>query len=163
LGGAEPVTLEQVTGSLGIRHGETPADWCDAVVEDASGRAAAILPHLLSQPGVSGVALLTQLGTQLVGLALARALYDRGARGGGLERAVRDALLRARPPGRLDYRASAERWSRLAEHWPAARIDAALVAARRADQRLKSTTLADERGVLVDLIMTIAPLAGVPA
>ena len=77
LGGAEPVTLEQVTQSLGVRHGETQADWCDAVLEDHSGRAASILPHLLSQSGVSGVALLTQLGTQLLGVGLARALYDR--------------------------------------------------------------------------------------
>jgi len=163
LGGADLVTLEQVTASLGIRHGETPSDWCDAVIEDQSGRAASILPHLLSQTGASGVGLLAQLGTQFIGLGLARAFYDRGSHGGSLERAVRDALIRVRPPVRLDYRASAERWSRLAEEWPAARIDDAIVAARRADQRLKTTTLADERGVLVDLIMTIAPFAGVPA
>jgi DNA polymerase-3 subunit delta len=163
LGGAEPVTLDQLTASLGIRHGETAADWCDAVVEDHSGRAASILPHLLAQSGVSGVGLLAQLGTQLLGLGLARAHYDRGARGGSLERSVREALLRARPPVRLDYRASAERWSRLVEEWPAPRIDAALAAARRADQRLKTTTLADERGVLVDLIMCIAPLAVMPS
>lgn len=163
LGGAEPITLDQLTASLGIRHGETASDWSDAVLESASGHAAEILPHLLAQSGVSGVALLAQLGTQLIGLGLARALFDRGARGMALERAVRDALLRARPPGRLDYRASAERWSRLADQWPPPRIDAAIAAARRADQRLKTTTLADERGVLVDLIMTIAPPAGVPA
>lgn len=161
LGGEAPVTLEQLTASLGIRHGETQADWCDAVLQDDAGRAASMLPHLLAQTGVSGVGLLTQLGTQLIGLGLARALYDRGARGAALERGVREALLRARPPGRLDYRSSAERWSRLAEAWPAPRIDAAITAARRADQRLKTTTLADERGVLLDLLMSIAPLAGV--
>lgn len=161
LGGEEPVTLNQLAASLGIRHGETPTDWCDAVIEDQTGRAASILRPLLSQPGISGVSLLTQLGTQLIGLGLARALYDRGPRAGNLERAVRDALLRVRPPVRLDYRSSAERWSRLAEAWPAARVDAAIAAARRADLRLKSTTLADERGVLIDLIMQLAPLVGV--
>jgi DNA polymerase-3 subunit delta len=163
LGGAEAITLEQVTQSLGVRHGETQSDWCDAVLEDQSGRAASILPHLLSHSGVSGVGLLAQLGTQLIGLGLARALYDRGQRAGSLERALRETLLRARPAGRLDYRASAQRWSELAERWPAARIDSAIGAARRADQRLKTTTLADERGVLLDLVMEIAPLAGVPA
>jgi DNA polymerase-3 subunit delta len=158
LGGEAPVTLEQLSASLGIRHGETPADWCDAVIEDQTGRAASILPPLLSQPGISGVALLAQLGTQLIGLGLARALYDRGPRAGNLERAVREALLRIRPPVRLDYRSSAERWSRLAEVWPSARIDTAIAAARQADLRLKSTSLADERGVLIDLIMDLAQL-----
>ena len=157
LGGTEPVTLAQLAASLGIRHGETPSDWCDLVLEDQSGRAAAILPHLLDQPGVTGVSLLTQLGTQLVGLGLARTLYDRGMRAGNLERAIRDALLRIRPSGRLDYRGSAERWSRLAEAWPGTRLDAAIRFAARADERLKTTTLADERGVLLDLVMQLAP------
>jgi DNA polymerase III subunit delta len=163
LGGEEPVTLEQLAASLGIRHGETPADWCDTVLADQTGRAASILAPLLSQPGISGVSLLAQLGTQLIGLGLARALYDRGPRGANLERAVRDALLRVRPPVRLDYRGSAERWSRLAEAWPGARVDAAIAAALRADVRLKTTTLADDRGVLIDLIMEIAPQAEVVA
>jgi DNA polymerase III subunit delta len=161
LGGDALVTLDQLAASVGIRHGETPTDWCDAVIEDQTGRAASMLFPLLSQPGVSGVSLLAQLGTQLLGLGLARALYDRGPRAGSLERALRDALLRVRPPGRLDYRRSAECWSRLAEAWPGPRIDAAIAAACQADQRLKSTILADERGVLLDLIMRIAPLAEV--
>ena len=160
LGGEEEVTLEQLVASLGIRHGETPSDWCSAVLEDRNGTAAGMLGALLSQPGVSGVGLLTQLGTQLVGLGLARAYYDRGMRAGNLERALREALLRIRPPVRLDYRGSAASWSTLAEVWPARRIDAAIDAACRADRRLKGTSLADERGVLVDLVMELA-IAGV--
>jgi hypothetical protein len=96
-----------------------------------------------------------QLGTHLVGLGIARALHERGQRGGGLERAVFDAIMRVRP-ARLDYRGAATRWSRAAEAWPVRRIDAAIAAARRADLRLKSTTLADQRGVLVELIMQLA-------
>ncbi len=161
LGGESEVTLEQLTASLGIRHGETQADWIDAVLGDEAGRAAGMLPHLLAQPGVSGVGLLSQLGTHFIGLGIARAAYDRGARGRTLERAVFEAMLRARP-ARLDYRGASERWSALAEAWPRARVDTAVAAARRADLRLKSTTLADERGVLIDLIMSLAP-AGVAA
>ena len=155
LGGGAPITLEQLTALLGIRHGETQADWCDLILDDHPGRAAAILPHLLDQSGVSGVGLLSQLGTHLVGLGLARALYDRGQRGAGLERAVFDAIMRVRP-GRLDYRGAAAKWSRAAEEWPLRRVDAAIAAARGADQRLKGITLADDRGVLVDLIMQLA-------
>jgi hypothetical protein len=35
-------------------------------------------------------------------------------------------------------------------------VDAAIAAARAADQRLKGTSLANEHGVLVDLIMQLA-------
>jgi len=162
LGGENTVTLEQLTASLGIRHGETQADWIEAVLQDETGRAASILPFVLDQPGVSGVGLLAQLGSHLIGLGVARAVYDRGLRGGELQRAVFEAILRARPP-RLDYRSAAERWSGLAEAWQLRRIGAAVDTARRADRRLKSTTLGDERGILIDLIMEIAPMVGVAA
>ncbi|HZN58206.1 MAG TPA: DNA polymerase III subunit delta [Planctomycetota bacterium] len=155
LGGDTPVTLAQVTALLGIRHGETPADWCLAVLEDRPGPAAAMLTHLLDQTGVSGVGLLIQLGSHLVGLGVARAQYDTGLRGRALESAVFGAIMRARP-ARLDYRGASERWSRVVDGWSMPRIDAAIAAARRADRRLKDTTLADERAVLIDLIMQLA-------
>ena len=155
LGGDVPITVDQVTALLGIRHGETTADWVVAVVEDRPGPASAMLGHLLDQTGVSGVGLLTLLGTQLIGLGIARAHYDKGHRGRNLEGAVFSALLRARPP-KLDYKAVAARWSRVAEAWPMPRINAAILAARRADFRLKDTTLADERAVLIDLVMQLA-------
>lgn len=154
LAGEAEITLAQVSALLGVRRGETQADWCAAILNDETGRAAAMLPHLLAQTGVSGVGLITQLGTQLLGLGLARSRYERGMRGGPLQRAVFDAVLRARP-ARLDYKESAERWSRLAEHWPLPRIDAALAATLAADRRLKSTTLATEHGVLLDLLMQL--------
>jgi DNA polymerase-3 subunit delta len=155
LGGDAPVTVDQVTALLGIRHGETTADWVLAVVEDRPGPASAMLEHLLDQTGVSGVSLLMLLGTQLIGLGIARAHYDKGLRGKSLENAVFPSLLRARP-AKLDYRAVAARWSRAAEAWPVPRINAAIAAARRADFRLKDTTLADERAVLLDLVMQLA-------
>jgi DNA polymerase-3 subunit delta len=155
LGGDVPITVDQVTALLGIRHGETPADWVVAVVEDRPGPASAMLEPLLDQTGVSGVGLLTLLGTQLVGLGIARAQYDKGLRGSRLEGAVFSALIRARPP-KLDYKVVAARWSRVAEVWPMPRLNAAILAARRADFRLKDTTLADERAVLIDLVMQLA-------
>jgi DNA polymerase-3 subunit delta len=155
LGGEAPVTLDQVTALLGIRRGETAADWCQAVLEDKPGPASAMLAHLLDQTGVSGVGLLIQLGTHFVGLGLARAQYDKGLRGKSLESAVFGAIMRARP-ARIDYRGASARWSSLADAWPLPRVDAAISAARGADRRLKGTTLADERAVLVDLIMQVA-------
>jgi hypothetical protein len=116
-----------------------------------------MLPFLLDAPGVSGAGLLGQLGTQLVGLGVTRNHFERGARGGALAKAAFEALLRARP-GRIDYRESSALWARVIERWPMARVDGAIRAARRADLRLKSTTLSDERGILLDLLMEISPM-----
>jgi DNA polymerase-3 subunit delta len=160
LGDSEPIDVDTVSRTLGVRRGETPDDWCDAVLQDRTGPAAEMLPYLLATPGVSGAALLSQLGTQLVGLGITRALFDRGTRGSGLERAVFGALMRARPP-RLSYKAAAADWSKVIEAWPLSRVRLAIRAARHADLRLKSTTVSDECGILTDLVMEISPMAGV--
>jgi DNA polymerase-3 subunit delta len=155
LAGAEPLSLERVSAVLGVRRGETQYDWREAVLAGQAGRAAALLPHILGQTGVSGVSLVSLLGTSLVGLGLARSLYDRGARGSSLARAITDVLFRVRP-SRLSYRAAADEWSRLVSDWPPARIDNAIRAALRADERLKTTSVSDERAILFDLVMELA-------
>src|SRR5688500_13133295 len=72
LGGDVPVTVDQITALLGIRHGETTADWVLAVVEDRPGPASAMLGHLLDQTGVSGVGLLMMIIAPLICLGIAR-------------------------------------------------------------------------------------------
>jgi DNA polymerase-3 subunit delta len=148
------ITRERASELLGVRHGETQYDWLAAVLRDEPGRAALILPHVLSQSGVTGVSLVMLLGTNLVGLGLARAHYDHGARGGALIGAVKNSLFRARP-ARLSYDAAAAEWSRLAPRWPAARVAAAIRAALAADERLKSTTLGDDLAILTELVMQL--------
>ena len=155
--GPEPIGIEILAETLGVRRGETAEDWCQAVVEDRTGPAAEMLQFLLDAPGVSGAGLLGQLGTQLVGLGVTRDQFERGARGSALERAVFGALLRARP-ARIDYKESSALWVRVIEGWPIPRVEAAVRAARRADLRLKSTTVSDERGILIDLLMEISPM-----
>jgi len=151
----ESLTVEQVGELVGVRHGETLWDWREAVLDSQPGRAAALLPAILAQPGVSGVKLLTTLGTALVGVGIARAHYDRGLRARSLEAAVLKSLLSVRPFGLLGYKEEASRWSRWATKWPGKRIRAALRGARDTDQALKNTTISDERGVLTDLVLLI--------
>ena len=155
----EPLTAQRVGDLVGVRHGETLWDWREAVLDGQAGRAASLLPSILAQPGVSGVKLLTTLGTALVGLGMARAHYDRGMRGRSLEAAVLRSLLSVRPFGLLGYKEEASRWSRWAPRWPSRRIRAALRAARDTDQALKNTTISDERGLLTDLVLQI----GIPS
>lgn len=148
----QPLTVELVADLLGVRHGETQYDWRDLVLNGDTVRAIAVLPHVLAQSGVGGVSLVMLLGTSLVGLGLARAHYERGARGGRLVQAVKGSLFRARP-ARVSYDAAAREWSQLAPAWPRRRIDQAVRSTLRADQRLKSTTVSDERGILIDLLL----------
>ncbi|MEZ4585834.1 MAG: hypothetical protein R2909_05480 [Gemmatimonadales bacterium] len=68
---------------------------------------------------------------------------------------MKRSLFRARP-ARVSYDAAAREWSRLAPAWTRTRIDAAIRATLRADERLKSTTLTTEQGILVDLILQLA-------
>ena len=152
----EPLTAERVGELVGVRHGETIWDWRDAVLDDQPGPAASLLPAVLAQPGVSSVKLVTTLGTALVGLGIARAHYDRGLRGDGLQGAVLKSLFNSRPTGLLGYKEEARRWSRWAPRWTGGRIRAALSAAKQTDEALKSTTVSDERGLLVGLVLRLA-------
>jgi DNA polymerase III subunit delta len=150
-----PLTPEQVGELVGVRRGETQWDWRSAVLEDQTGRAVTLLPAILAQPGMSGVKLVTALGTALLGVALTRSLYDKGARGRGLEESVVKALFRSRPSGLLSFRDEAAQWTRIVPDWPADRLRSALKAALGADQSLKSTTISDEGGVVTDLVLQI--------
>jgi DNA polymerase III delta subunit len=155
LGGTGPVTVSQVEALIGVRHGETQFDWRDALLEDRPAEALAILPHLLEQPGVSGVKLVTLLGTSLVGLAAVRAAHDKGARGGRLDTAAFDIVKRWRPYG-IDWKATAGLWARVAPHWPSPRLRTMVHAALIADQALKGTSISDEGGILTDLTLAAA-------
>ena len=152
----EPLTVERVGELVGVRQGETMWDWREAVLEEQTGRAAGLLPSVLAQAGVTGVKLVTALGTALVGLGIARSHYDRGLRGRSLEAAVLKSLLTVRPYGLLGYKEEASRWSRWAASWPTGRIRDALRAARDTDQALKNTAISDERGLLTDLVLRVA-------
>jgi DNA polymerase III subunit delta len=151
----QPVTLEQIGSLVGVRHGETLLDWRSAIIEERSGRAVSLLPAVLAQPGMSGVKLVTALGTSLIGLAITRSFYDKGLRGRGLEDAVFKTLLRNRPGGLLGYKEEIARWTSVVARWSAARLRSALKAALEADQALKNTTVSNERGVLTDLILQL--------
>jgi DNA polymerase III subunit delta len=156
----ETLTPERLGELVGVRHGETQWDWREAVLNGETGRAVAVLLAVLGQPGVSGVRLVTQLGTALVGLGITRTLYDKGLRGPRLEDAVVKVLLKNRPYGLLGYKEEAASWARCAPQWPVPRIRAALRAARTTDESLKNTTVSDERGLLTDLVLQVTMTKG---
>jgi DNA polymerase-3 subunit delta len=153
--GGPAVTVERVASLVGVCHGETIWDWRDAVMKRDTSRAVRLLGPVLDQSGMSGVKLVSTLGTTLAGVSLARAHHDRGARGGALERAVMEGLRRARPIGLPNWNDEVRQWSRWAAEWSADQVRAGLTAALRADQDLKSTRISDERGVVTDLVFNL--------
>ena len=156
LGRDGPVSLDEVASLVGVPRGETLYDWRDATLDGEAARAALMTGRLLERSEVSGVKLVTLLGTSLVGLGVARAHYDQGMRGSGLSGAVFKGMLQARPFGLAEWKTEAAKWARWAARWPAARIRAAVRATLAADQALKSTRISDERGVLLDLVLRLA-------
>ena len=149
-----PATAADVTALVGVRRGETIHDLVDAALERRAAQAAQLVGPVLEQAGMSGVKVLTLLGTHLVGAALARAERDRGT--GRLEDAVFRHLLVARPYGLRGYKDEAARWARCSGLWTAAELSAALRATLAADRALKGTTVTDDRGIVMQLVLGFA-------
>src|SRR5881628_2221294 len=140
LGAGRPVSRDEVAALVGVRRGETLQDFVDAVLEQA---------------GMSGVRMLSPLGTALVGTALARAELDRDAqRRDRLEGALLSHLRAARPYGLGSWEQTALRWARWAGLWTAGELRSALRLALDADRALKSSTLTDEAGILEQLVLS---------
>ena len=149
------ITRDLIGSLVGIRHGETMYDWRDAVFDGDVTRALALLGPVLDQSGVSGVKLVTLVGTTLVGLALARAHHERRLSGGQLERAIFDSLRKARPFGLPDWKAESARWARWAPAWSPARLAAATRTALETDIALKNTTLSNEQALVTGLVLRL--------
>jgi DNA polymerase-3 subunit delta len=149
-----PATATDVTALVGVRRGETVHDLVEAALERNAARAAQLVEPVLEQAGMSGVKIVTLLGTHLVGTALARAERARGS--GRLEDVVLRHLLAARPYGLRGYKDEAARWARWSGLWTAVELSAALRAALAADRALKGTTVTDDRGIVMHLVLGFA-------
>jgi DNA polymerase-3 subunit delta len=151
------VTVAEVGALVGVRRGETVPDWVDAVLRRNHRQALDLLDVVLRQGSVTAVQLVMALGTALVGVRVARALLDAGTPAGRLRGAVFERLKVARPGGLRRWGEEAATWAEAAPAWQAAELDGAIAAAAEADRRLKSTTISDERGVLITMLLTLVP------
>jgi DNA polymerase III delta subunit len=151
------VTPAEVGALVGVRRGETVPDWVDAVLRRDHHRALDLLEVVLRQGSVTGVQLVMTLGTALVGVRVARALLDAGTPPARLRGAVFERLKAARPAGLRRWGDEAAAWADAARAWTAVELDRAIAAAAEADRRLKSTTISDERGVLITMLLTLVP------
>lgn len=155
-GAAREITADDVTSLVGVRRGETIFDLLHAALERRAARAAQLVEPVLEQAGMSGVKILSLLGTHLVGTALARAERDRGANAARLPDIVFRQLLAARPYGLRGYKEEAANWSGWSAHWTAGELAGALRAALAADNALKTATVSDDRGIVTQLVLGFA-------
>jgi len=156
LAGSRPVTRDDVAALVGTRRGESLGDLVEAALGRRPADAVRLVRPVLEQAGMSGVRVVTALGTALIGTALARAELDRGIIPAQLPDAVFRHILATRPFGVGSWKEEAARWARWAALWPAAVVRGALVRALAADRALKSSTLSDEAAIVTELLLTVA-------
>jgi DNA polymerase III subunit delta len=157
--GAEPVTRDQVAAMMGVRHGETVYDLVDAALAGEPTRAARLVEPVLEQAAMTGVRIVTALGTALLGAALARAELDGGAARSGLAQLLYRHVLAIRPFGLRSWKDEAARWARWGERWTAAELSRALRLTLEADRALKGSTVTNDRGIVTQLVLAL----GAPA
>jgi DNA polymerase-3 subunit delta len=155
-GAGRAVTPDDVTSLVGVRRGETVVDLVDAAMERRAARAAELVEPVLEQAGMSGVKILSLLGTHLVGTAVARAERDRGT--ARVEDVVFRQMQTVRPYGLRNWREEAARWSKWSLQWSAGDLARALRAALAADNALKTATVSDDRGIVTQLVLGFAKL-----
>ncbi|MEP6571261.1 MAG: DNA polymerase III subunit delta [Gemmatimonadota bacterium] len=153
LTGGASISRDRIGELVGIRHGETPLDWRDLVFSGETARAIRLLGPVLDQPRVTGVSLVSLLGTTLAGVGLARSHFDRRVRGGALVTTITNHLKRNFVYGLGGASREAPSWARWAESWPMPRIREGFEVLLSADQTLKNTRISDDRDVLTDVIL----------
>jgi DNA polymerase-3 subunit delta len=151
-----PGTAADVANLIGVRHGETLSDLVTAALERRPAVAARLVEGVLGQAGMSGVRVITALGTALIGTALGRAELDRGVSTVRLPDVLFRHIVTARPFGLGAWKEEAARWTRWASLWRAAELRRALRLTLASDQALKSSTVSDDRAIVTDLLLAWA-------
>jgi len=154
--GGRPVTADDVSNLVGVRRDETVFDLVEAALERRAARAAQLVEPVLEQAGMSGVKILSLLGTHLVGTALARAERDRGVPVARLPDTIYRHLQSVRPYGMRSYKEEAARWTAWSGFWTARELGRALRGALAADNALKTATVSDDRGIVTQLVLGFA-------
>ncbi len=149
-------TREDVAALVGVRRGASLPDLLDAALRHDAPTAAQLVDPVLEQASMSGVRIVSALGTALIGTALARAELDHGVAAARLPDVVFRHILAARPFGLGNWKEEAARWAEWARLWRPAALRRALRQALAADQALKSSTVSDDRAIVTELLLTMA-------
>lgn len=153
-GGAE-IDEAAVSAIVGVRRGETLGDFLDAVAARQPRSALALLPHVLSQPKVTGVSIAMALGTQVLAMAWAQAARAEGLPPARLEAELFGLLKEGGGYTGRAWGEAVKAWSRHLSHWSAPALDRALDAVLAADVALKESRVSSEEQILATLVLTL--------
>jgi DNA polymerase-3 subunit delta len=150
------ITEEDVGAVVGVRRGETMADFLDEVAQRNVSKALELLPLILSQPKISGVQLIMALTVQTLALAWGKARLREGLSQSRLQSEYFGFLKQAgsaytgRPWG-----SAATAWATTAGRWSTASLEHALDALLEADRMLKETSISSEGQIMTTLVLAM--------
>jgi DNA polymerase-3 subunit delta len=145
-----------VSAVVGVRRGETMADFLDQVAMRNLTKSLELLPQILSQPKMSAVSMVMALATQTIALAWGKAKRNEGLSQGRLQGEYFNFLKQAgsvftgRPWG-----SAASAWAGAVERWTTESLDRALNALLEADITLKETRFSSEEQVMATLVLSM--------
>jgi len=148
------ITEDDVSAIVGVRRGETMADFLDQVANRNATRALDLVPLILSQPKTSAVSLVMALATQAMALSWGRARLDEGLPQGRLQSEYFNLLKQSgsaftgRPWG-----TAAAAWANVTSRWTSRSLDHSLAALLEADVALKDARVSSEEQVLATLVL----------
>jgi DNA polymerase-3 subunit delta len=150
------VEESDVTAVVGVRRGETMADFLDQVAMRNVTKALELVPQILSQPKTSGVQMIMALTVQTIALAWGKAKLNEGLSQSRLQSEYFNFLKQAgsaftgRPWG-----SAASAWAASVSRWSKVSLEHALDALLEADAALKETRISSEEQILETLVLSM--------
>jgi DNA polymerase III subunit delta len=154
------ITEDAIGAAVGIRRGETVADFLDKVLQrDATG-ALGLIPHILAQPKTSAVSIVMALSTQMLALAWGRCRLDSGLPAGRLEGEYFQLLKSTGAYPSRPWNGAARAWAMAAREWKTSECDRAVTALLAADVALKESRVSSENQILATTVLAICAASG---
>jgi DNA polymerase-3 subunit delta len=151
-----------VSNVVGVRRGETLADFLDAVGRRDATRALALVDHVLAQPKTTGVNVVMALTVQTLALAWGAARRARGSNAGELAREYFGFLKEANGFVGRPWGEAVQKWLAVLDQWDLPSLDRALERLLEADLALKETRLSSESQLLSSLVLALCAAAPAP-
>ena len=145
-----------VTAVVGVRRGETMADFLDQVAMRNVSKALDLVPLILSQPKTSAVQMVMALTVQTIALAWGKARIREGL---SQSRLQGEYFVLLKQSGSLftgrSWGSAATAWASASDRWSSKALDHALEALLEADHALKETRLSSEEQIMSSLVLSM--------
>jgi DNA polymerase-3 subunit delta len=154
-GRGEEIGEDDVAAVVGVRRGETQADFLDAVADRNVLRALELIPHVLAQPKTTGVSIVMSLTTQMLAISWGRAKLDEGLSRARLSQEYFELLRETGAYTGRPWGSATAIWARSAERWTREALDHALDALLEADIALKESRVSSDEQLLATVVLSL--------